>query len=232
MLKRTITALGLAGSLLAPAAGIHAQAANCQYVLGFATIATAVSQVGSCLDNQNFAPNGDALQHTASGGMLVWRKADNWTAFTDGYHTWINGPNGIQERLNSARFDWEGNAPATTPAPPASSASVASVSTAAATGSSTSLDGWNLPTAEQLGLHGMATAMVAMPDPRTVTQEELQSVSIPAGYPAIVTMPAQLQLACVNLAEDLRSALTSDNGGGLEKGDFLCPYALAPGWNG
>jgi len=26
--------------------------------------------------------------------VLVWRKADNRTAFTDGYRTWINGPRG------------------------------------------------------------------------------------------------------------------------------------------
>ena len=229
MIKRTIAALGLAGSLLAPAAAIHAQSASCQYVLGFATVATSVSQVGSCLDNQNFAPNGDAVQHT-SGGMLVWRKADNWTAFTDGYHTWINGPNGVQERLNTDRFDWEGNAPASSPAATPAPAPAAPP----ATGSSTSLAGWTLPTADDFNppLRGLATAMIAMPDPRAVTQEELQSVSIPAGYPQIVTMPAQLQLACVNLAEDLRSAMSSDNGGGLQKGDFLCPYAVAPGWQG
>ncbi len=37
----------------------------------------------------------------------MWRKADNWTAFTDGYRTWINGPNGLEQRLNSERFPWE-----------------------------------------------------------------------------------------------------------------------------
>ncbi len=78
----------------------------CKYVLGFATIAAAVPQVGACLDDQAFAPNGDSVQHT-SGGLLVWRKSDNWTAFTDGYRTWINGPNGIAQRLNTARFPWE-----------------------------------------------------------------------------------------------------------------------------
>jgi hypothetical protein len=67
------------------------------------------NQVGGCLDSEGHNPaNGDALQHT-SGGLLVWRKADNWTAFTDGYHTWVNGPRGLQERLNSQRFQWEAN---------------------------------------------------------------------------------------------------------------------------
>ena len=46
------------------------------------------------------------LQQT-TGGLLVWRKADNWTAFTDGYRTWINGPNGLVQRLNTERFEWE-----------------------------------------------------------------------------------------------------------------------------
>ncbi|MHB8620314.1 MAG: G1 family glutamic endopeptidase [Chloroflexota bacterium] len=79
---------------------------GCQFVLGFAALASAVPQVGQCVDNQSFAASGDAVQH-AAGGLLVWRKADNWTAFTDGYHTWVNGPNGIQQRLNNERFPWE-----------------------------------------------------------------------------------------------------------------------------
>jgi hypothetical protein len=41
---------------------------------------------------------------------MVWRKADSWTAFTDGYRTWINGPFGLQQRLNTQRFPWESDA--------------------------------------------------------------------------------------------------------------------------
>ncbi len=48
----------------------------------------------------------DGTQKT-TGGLLVWRKADNHTAFTNGHETWINGPNGLQRRLNSERFPWE-----------------------------------------------------------------------------------------------------------------------------
>jgi hypothetical protein len=69
-------------------------------------MAAAVSQVGQCVENQHFASNGDAQQKT-TGGLLAWRKADNWTAFTDGFHTWVNGPRGIQQRLNTERFAWE-----------------------------------------------------------------------------------------------------------------------------
>lgn len=85
-------------------------AATCRFVLGFQAIHDMIpSVVGGCTDNEGHnAQNGDALQQT-SGGLLVWRKLDNWTAFTDGYHTWVNGPNGLQERLNSQRFSFEAN---------------------------------------------------------------------------------------------------------------------------
>jgi predicted Rdx family selenoprotein len=84
----------------------------CQFVLGFRTIADALPEtVGSCLENVRYNPNnGDALQQT-TGGLLVWRKADNNTAFTDGYRTWVNGPNGIEQRLNTERFSWEREPP-------------------------------------------------------------------------------------------------------------------------
>ncbi len=62
--------------------------------------------VGDCLENEHYNAIGDSEQQ-ATGGLLVWRKADNWTAFTDGYRTWINGPDGLEQRLNSERFPWE-----------------------------------------------------------------------------------------------------------------------------
>jgi glucose/arabinose dehydrogenase len=94
--------------------------APCEFVLGFAAIRAAVGaeRVGECLENERANPaNGDALQRT-SGGLLVWRKADNWTAFTDGHRTWVNGPRGLQQRLNSERFDWEGGRTVTLSVPP------------------------------------------------------------------------------------------------------------------
>lgn len=88
-------------------------ATDCQFILGFATLkalldaAEGPDKVGQCLEDQRFNPaNGDALQQT-TGGLLVWRKLDNWTAFTDGYRTWINGPDGLQAQLNTERFSWE-----------------------------------------------------------------------------------------------------------------------------
>jgi hypothetical protein len=94
-----------------PATVPAAHAADCRFVLGFAALEQMIpQQVGLCLDDEQHNPaNGDGLQHT-TGGLLVWRKADNWTAFTDGYRTWINGPHGVQERLNSQRFPWEADA--------------------------------------------------------------------------------------------------------------------------
>ena len=82
----------------------------CQFILGFATLRALIpQQVGLCIDDEQHDPiTGDGIQHT-TGGLLVWRKLDNWTAFTDGYNTWVNGPNGLQERLNDQRFSWEPN---------------------------------------------------------------------------------------------------------------------------
>lgn len=89
-----------------------AGAANCQFVLGFKTIHDLIPAiVGDCKVDQHYnQQNGDALQE-AFGGLLVWRKSDNFTAFTDGYRSWVNGPFGIQMRLNNERFEWEASEP-------------------------------------------------------------------------------------------------------------------------
>ena len=117
-------------SLMFPIAA-QAQTPGCQFVLGFSAMAAAVPQVGACKEDQHFAPNGDAQQLTA-GGLLVWRKADNWTAFTDGYRTWLNGPNGIQQRLNTETFPWETatSTPASSPATPSSTATTGPIDAA------------------------------------------------------------------------------------------------------
>ncbi len=111
-LAALITA-GLIAFLTLPASAAAAAAAECEFILGFTTLKALIDaaegpeKVGECLENQRFNPeNGDALQQT-TGGLLVWRKADNWTAFTDGYRTWINGPYGLQSRRNVHQFYWE-----------------------------------------------------------------------------------------------------------------------------
>jgi plastocyanin len=90
---------------------VAAQAPSCRFVLGFEDIRNRIGPqvVGDCQEDQRFAPNGDAVQQT-TGGLLAWRKADNWTAFTDGATTWIAGPQGLQRRSNATRFPWEGDA--------------------------------------------------------------------------------------------------------------------------
>src|SRR5262249_39683584 len=85
-----------------------------QFQLGFQALHDwNPAMVGDCTDDESHNPaNGDGLQHTTAwhgkGGLLVWRKADNWTAFTDGSTTWINGPFGVQSRPNAGPcFVWE-----------------------------------------------------------------------------------------------------------------------------
>lgn len=109
---RRLVATFVALLALAPCSsldGAHA-AGPCQFVLGFATFHDSIpATVGDCADDEQHNPaNGDALQHTTRG-LLVWRKGDNFTAFTDGTRTWVAGPRGIQERLNGQRFSWEAN---------------------------------------------------------------------------------------------------------------------------
>ena len=81
---------------------------SCAFQLGFRTLHDLMPEtVGDCLVDEHHNPdNGDALQETTKG-LLVWRKADNFTAFTDGARTWVNGPFGLQTRPNAERFDWE-----------------------------------------------------------------------------------------------------------------------------
>ena len=92
----------------------------CTFILGFSflrdqTVRAEGNIVGDCQENEWHNPmNGDGLQRTSGRGtgavgMFAWRKADNWTAYTDGYTTWLWGPCGLQKRLNTGPyFNWEG----------------------------------------------------------------------------------------------------------------------------
>jgi len=105
---RALAAAWSALLALAPLTAAAAPAsASCTFQLGFAELATQIPDVvGACLESEQHAANGDALQVTVNG-LLVWRKLDNFTAFTDGATTWVNGPFGIQARPNDQRFPWE-----------------------------------------------------------------------------------------------------------------------------
>jgi hypothetical protein len=115
-LFRPLLAGLIAAAALVPGSA-SAQTPPCGFKLGFKLLRDQIpTAVGSCLVDEHYNPvNGDSLQET-TGGLLVWRKIDNFTAFTDGYRTWVNGPFGVQQRLNTEKFDWEPVAP---PAPPA-----------------------------------------------------------------------------------------------------------------
>ncbi len=137
-LKPHMVTLGRAMTAAGALFGVnHATASAADFQLGFKVIHDQIPAiVGNAVDDESHNPqNGDGLQHS-TGGLLVWRKADNWTAFTDGFRTWVNGPNGLQQRLNTQRFSFEANpdnlsivggSPATKPAGGPSEAEIATL---------------------------------------------------------------------------------------------------------
>lgn len=109
--SHVLLVVGLALATLGPAmpAAAEQSAAVCEFKLGFAGLRALIPDtVGDCLEDEYLNPrNGNAEQRT-TGGLLVWRKYDNWTAFTDGFSTWLMGPYGLQMRLNTGPlFEWE-----------------------------------------------------------------------------------------------------------------------------
>lgn len=107
---RLIPLIALVLALMGPGTPVPslAEAADCTFVLGFKDLHDVIPAIlGDCVVDQRYSPqNGDGLQETTRG-LLVWRKADNFTAFTDGYRTWVSGPFGIEQRLNTEHFHWE-----------------------------------------------------------------------------------------------------------------------------
>src|SRR5438128_9674808 len=106
-LIRPLAAVVLAAATLLPALPAEAQTL-CVFKLGFKLLRDQIPDtVGNCQVDEHYnLLNGDSLQETTKG-LMVWRKIDNFTAFTDGYRTWVNGPFGVKMRLNTERFDWE-----------------------------------------------------------------------------------------------------------------------------
>src|SRR5438876_9472969 len=110
-IRAVLAAILLAATAL-PLSAVPAGAqTRCGCVLGFASIRNLIggNVVGDCRENEHFNPTNGNAEQGATGGLLVWRKVDNWTAFTDGFRTWVNGPVGLQQRLNSQRYSWEGD---------------------------------------------------------------------------------------------------------------------------
>jgi hypothetical protein len=122
-------------SIAAQPRAVEAQTTPCVFTLGFRTLHDMIPNiVGECIENEwHNAENGDGLQRTTNG-LMVWRKIDNWTAFTDGYTTWINGPVGLQARLNTERFPWE---PVAAPIPAPSDTSAGGTASGGTSGGGT-----------------------------------------------------------------------------------------------
>lgn len=95
------------GVALAREAPASPAAADPEFKLGFRALADLIpGTVGDPLEAEHPGAKGTTVQATA-GGLMVWREAANWTGFTDGSSTWVNGPLGLQRRGNDERFDWE-----------------------------------------------------------------------------------------------------------------------------
>ena len=169
--------------LLGPgaAAPVEAQTPACRFQLGFETLHGAMAAIiGDCLENEHYNAIGDSNQQTTNG-LLAWRKSDNWTAFTDGYRTWVNGPYGIQERLNTERFAWEHDTPATQA--PSSGTSVAAAA-ANAPGPPVSSTPSGIPTA--LAAQTDTPTSPSSAAPRAVPETQPRSVRLdPSGTSVI-----------------------------------------------
>ncbi len=117
-MRRLLLATILSLTLAMVVGGLaHAQTKP-EFRLGFKSLADQIPNVvGEPLENEHWGANGDSLQRTTTG-LMAWRKADNWTAFTDGATTWINGPLGVQSRPNDQRFPWEADGGGQSSGPP------------------------------------------------------------------------------------------------------------------
>ena len=106
--RRIVSILAVLSSLSLPMLSTPARPEGCSFSLGFAALHHLIPRrVGRCLTNARYDPSlGEVLQYT-TGGVLIWRKADNWTGFTDGSRTWLLGLHGLQQRLSTQRFSWE-----------------------------------------------------------------------------------------------------------------------------
>src|SRR5450756_2449931 len=108
-MRRLLVSLCVACGVLISLGGVASAQTAPAFKLGFWTLAQQIPAdvVGTPTENEYFnLSNGNSEQHTTTG-LMAWRKADNWTAYTNGYWTWVNGPVGVQSRLNTERFPWE-----------------------------------------------------------------------------------------------------------------------------
>lgn len=113
-LMRGLAVLLLLILTLSPITGVspRAEAQGCEFVQGFKDLHDQIPDiVGDCLEDVHYVQESefavrDGLQATTRG-LLVWRWFDNFTTFTDGFRTWVNGPFGVESRLNTELLPWE-----------------------------------------------------------------------------------------------------------------------------
>ncbi|MHB8992987.1 MAG: hypothetical protein ACYC66_15300 [Chloroflexota bacterium] len=114
-MKRLFLAVLLATATLLAIGGVALAQAGPEFRLGFKALADQVpAAVGEPLEDEHGTTNGDVIQRTTRG-LMVWRKADRWTTFTNGATTWLLGPFGLQSRSNGELFPWEQPSAGTAP---------------------------------------------------------------------------------------------------------------------
>ena len=106
--------LALSAALFAlpgPAAAVS-PSDSCNYITGFQMLVDAVPQAaGMCTEQGHYWEPGadprDFVQHTTTG-LFVRRAFNDEPGFTNGYLSWVVGPQGqVLSRLNTDQFDWE-----------------------------------------------------------------------------------------------------------------------------
>lgn len=237
---RILVSLALLVSLFAVSLAPNAASAapSCQFVLGFKTLHDLIPQiVGDCLQNEYYnGINGDGLQQTTKG-LLVWRKADNWTAFTDGYHTWINGPFGLQERLNTQRFDWEKTATvvatrAVNYVAPMSASTVVAGNCFSSSAAATRADAYRCSAGNRIydpcfTIPSNARAVICVPNPLDPSSNVQLNLSAPISIPPFV--PAQKHPWFLQLADGTVCNFFTGATAGI--GGERINYGCSDGWD-
>jgi len=215
-----------------------AQAANCEFTLGFATLHSLIPNVvGNCVTNVQFAANGDGLPQTTNG-LLVWRKADNHTAFTNGSQTWVNGPFGLQTRPNNQRFLWEKTSAKVSSTqvidfvPPTTTSQTASGNCFASSAASNRSDAFRCSAGNSIldpcfTVPGKSSAVVCTPDPTNPSTFVTLNLTqpLPAAQPTPTTRQAWfLQLADETVCNFLTGATGAVNGERIN-------YGCSDGWD-
>jgi len=102
MLQAAVVTLWLAA---VPAAQART---GCSFVLGFRALHDRIPDVvGDCVENEAYSRQSGAASQQTTRGRLIWRQADNWTAFTDRSTTWVSGPGGVVPRPNETLLPGE-----------------------------------------------------------------------------------------------------------------------------